>query len=431
MTRRDTSKSRMLSPPSEVKGMQCLDRSAFRKKVDVVSLAVEENKVGALNRHLRKHTVCMRNLKNIRVDTDGRRCFLLHPDIFSSVDEAKEILSKTEFSEMLNEAEYRLVELNIGYENWTAEEVLRAVLPDEVPNVTGFSVIGHVAHLNLKEAHFSYKHLIGQVLLDKHKNLRSVVNKTDSIDNTYRNFVMELLAGVDDMNVIAKENGCSFKFDFSKVYWNSRLATEHERIISEVTPDTIVFDAFAGVGPFSVPSAKKGATVYANDLNPNSYEALCSNMKSNKVKGEYQTFNMDGRNFISTIVKEQLLHATESVKQHIVIMNLPATAIRFLDSFVGLLNDARDFQAPKTKGIQIFCYCFSNEADYGEDVASRINGVLCVDSNSVTSSQCRRVRNVAPNKDMICAQFYIKWNTMVELKTSDDVIEKKRPKLAS
>lgn len=54
-------------------------------------------------------------------------------------------------------------------------------------------------------------------------NLQSVVNKTDNIDNTYRNFAMELVAGKDDMNVTVKENGCTFQFDFSKVYWNSRL----------------------------------------------------------------------------------------------------------------------------------------------------------------------------------------------------------------
>lgn len=39
----------------------------------------------------------------------------------------------------------------------------------------------------------------------------------------------------------------------------------------------------AGVGPFSVPAAKKGAIVYANDLNPASYESLCENIRLNKV----------------------------------------------------------------------------------------------------------------------------------------------------
>jgi tRNA G37 N-methylase Trm5 len=39
----------------------------------------------------------------------------------------------------------------------------------------------------------------------------------------------------------------------------------------------------AGVGPFSIPSVKKGCVVYANDLNPTSYEWLCENIKLNKV----------------------------------------------------------------------------------------------------------------------------------------------------
>lgn len=61
--------------------------------------------------------------------------------------------------------------------------------------------------------------------------------------------------------------------------------TEHERIVKEVTAETIVYDVFAGVGPFSVPAAKKGATVICNDLNPASHESLVHNLKKNKVKG--------------------------------------------------------------------------------------------------------------------------------------------------
>jgi tRNA G37 N-methylase Trm5 len=42
---------------------------------------------------------------------------------------------------------------------------------------------------------------------------------------------------------------------------------------------------FAGVGPFAVPAARNtGCQVYANDLNPKSYEALVSNALRNKVR---------------------------------------------------------------------------------------------------------------------------------------------------
>ena len=42
---------------------------------------------------------------------------------------------------------------------------------------------------------------------------------------------MELLAGEDRFEVEVKESGCRFRFDFSKVYWNPRLGTEHDRLI--------------------------------------------------------------------------------------------------------------------------------------------------------------------------------------------------------
>ena len=39
-----------------------------------------------------------------------------------------------------------------------------------------------------------------QVILDKNPTLRTVVNKLSSIDHTYRNFQMEVLAGEGDFN---------------------------------------------------------------------------------------------------------------------------------------------------------------------------------------------------------------------------------------
>ena len=109
--------------------------------------------------------------------------------------------------------------------------LVTAVLNDEenIDNVSGYSFIGHVCHLNLKQEADPYKKVIGQILLQL-PNVKTVVNKTNVIDNTYRNFTMEILAGIEDFNVMVKENYVKFQFDFSKVYWNPRLSTEHGRI---------------------------------------------------------------------------------------------------------------------------------------------------------------------------------------------------------
>lgn len=49
------------------------------------------------------------------------------------------------------------------------------------------------------------------------------------------------------------------------------------------SPDDVIADVFAGVGPFALPAAKRGCGVLANDLNPESYKWLSRNVESNKV----------------------------------------------------------------------------------------------------------------------------------------------------
>lgn len=80
------------------------------------------------------------------------------------------------------------------------------------------------------------------------------------------------------------ESNCTFRFDFSQVYWNSRLHTEHARLVDTFKPEDTVADVFAGIGPFAVPAAKRGVAVLANDLNPKSYEYMVGNIKENKVR---------------------------------------------------------------------------------------------------------------------------------------------------
>ena len=86
------------------------------------------------------------------------------------------------------------------------------------------------------------------------------------------------------MNVTLSEGNCIFKFDYSKVYWNSRLQTEHKRLVDMFRPGEVVADVMAGIGPFAVPAGKKGVFVWANDLNPDSVEALKDAITRNKVR---------------------------------------------------------------------------------------------------------------------------------------------------
>ena len=331
----------------------------------------------------------------------------------------------------LNQIEATLCthQLHLNYNVWSAQQVIRAILPDDIEEVTtSFETVGHIAHVNLRDSQLDYKHVIGQVLLDKNNpHIRTVVNKLSDIQETYRFFKMEVLAGSDDMIATVRENGCMFTFDFSQVYWNSRLHTEHSRIIDSLTLNDVVCDLFAGVGPFALPAGKKGCMVYANDLNPAAYQALCNNVKINRVESRIRAYNLDGRDFVKKVMQEiqsshRLIEEQEFAKhnhefQHSIIspmftcivMNLPATAIKFLDIFQGLLKGLKNVALPT-----IYCYCFSKAPNPEEDARQQCEHML----GTKIEANVHRVRDVAPNKVMLCVQF--KLPHVVAFKTSND-----------
>nr|CAG4650280.1 EOG090X08TI [Sida crystallina] len=314
-----------------------LDRTKFTRVITVPSVTIASPSVNHGLKVLKKYLLKIEKLKPVGDEGDSRR-LLLDPKIFSSFDE----LNPTEKGKLqeLGVTKDNFIEANIdlSYENFKIDDIFRVTLPEGKEGCTSYSRIGHIVHLNLREHLLPYKNLIGQVMMDKLRGVRTVVNKSHVIDSTYRNFQMEMLAGEPNYVAEVKENMCTFKFDFSKVYWNPRLCTEHERIINLLPEAAVLFDVFAGVGPFSVPAAKiRKCRVFANDLNPNSADWLNENVHINKMTQLVKTFNKDGRQFIREDLKEFLLkRPTDPVH---VTMNLPALAVEFLDAFLAKVEE--------------------------------------------------------------------------------------------
>ncbi|KAL8608692.1 hypothetical protein ACOMHN_002921 [Nucella lapillus] len=321
----------IFAPPASVRGMKTLDKSRFTRTISLPALRVPSKHISALSKSLKVALLKMQRVKPVaELAKDdplhaSHKLFLMDPRKFKTVEDfsAEEREKLGGFGVSLGE-EFSYFDLEVGYENWGVAEILRAVLPETMDGVSGYSIIGHIAHLNLKPEVLDYKRLIGEVIIDKNSSVKTVVNKVNTIDNTYRNFQMELLAGEDNLVTRAKENGCMFEMDFSKVYWNPRLSTEHERVVKLLKAGDILYDVFAGVGPFAIPAAKRGVTVLANDLNPHSYSALTSNITLNKVKADrLQSYNLDGREFIVKVLKPDLVtrlrttaEAGRSVSEH-------------------------------------------------------------------------------------------------------------------
>uniref|UniRef100_A0A8D0ML95 tRNA (guanine(37)-N1)-methyltransferase n=2 Tax=Sus scrofa TaxID=9823 RepID=A0A8D0ML95_PIG len=400
--------SELFSPPSDVRGMTKLDRAAFKKTVTIPVLKVRKEIVNKLMRSLKKAALQRPGIKRVIEDPEDEesRLIMLDPyKIFTSDSFEKEELS---ILKQLNVSpQISKYNLELTYENFKSEEILRAVLPEGQDVTSGFSRVGHIAHLNLRDHQLPYKHLIGQVTIDKNPGITSAVNKINNIDNTYRNFQMEVLSGEENMMTKVRENNYTYEFDFSKVYWNPRLSTEHSRITELLKPGDVLFDVFAGVGPFAIPAAKKNCTVFANDLNPESHKWLLHNCKLNKVDQKVKVFNLDGKDFLQGPVREELMQQLgllSKERKHSVhiVMNLPAKAVEFLCAFKSLL----DGQPCSSELLPIVhCYSFSKDANPAKDVQQQAGTVLGVSLEACSSVHL--VRNVAPNKEMLCITFQI------------------------
>ncbi|KAJ2829432.1 tRNA(m(1)G37)methyltransferase [Coemansia furcata] len=422
--------------PQVQRGMKELDRSAFNLTRSVVALRVPIKSVGLIKSDLANDVLRVHKVPNVVSDAGGEpghKLVLLRPEITSaSLEEASDQLRALVRD---NGWETLTHDVTMTYENWSADEILRAVLPNPGQAPTAYEQIGHIAHMNLRDEYLEFKTIIGQVIVDKSPTVTMVVNKLDTIDNTFRNFKMEVLAGEPNFLAQVRENDCIFRFDYSKVYWNSRLHPEHERLINRFKVGSSVCDVMAGVGPFAVPAAKRGALVWANDLNPASYEALADNTALNKVQDRVRPFNMDGRDFIRhafadfyaatqngplslpplpknpnasrtrppTKPEPQPIAVASRSFDH-VVMNLPAIAIEFLDAFRGLFRRVTASDDSSVNLPLIHAHCFSKSDEPEKDILQRACRAMGFpeDRYLELDAEVFYVRKVAPNKDMYC-----------------------------
>lgn len=424
-----------LQPPSNVRGMKILDREKFKKTITVPCLYLPHKSIQSASKILRSFLLKLQNFLPISVVQKPLLDKLVNKGLLYEEESKIATLDPrkvNKFSDLqdnclkleklgINEKFFLHTEVNLGYDNWKADEILRSVIPPEFDAVSGYSLVGHIVHLNLREHLAEYKNLIGTVLLDKIKCAQCVVNKIDTIDNTYRNFNMELLCGEDEMVTVVKENRCIFKFDFSKVYWNPRLSTEHERISEFLKKGDIFYDVFAGVGPFSIPAAKKGCITLANDLNPDSVKWLHTNVALNKLKDNITVCNKDGHEFIKQDVRSHLLTLQPGNYSIHIAMNLPGLATDFLPSFKNLFSE-KEIQHIKLLPVpKIYVYTFSKGLDNPSQIALKAvedSFNLELDNEIL---DVFFVRDVAPNKKMMRVTILLTDNILYNRKRETDI----------
>ncbi|CAJ36582.1 class I SAM-dependent methyltransferase [Methanocella arvoryzae] len=167
-----------------------------------------------------------------------------------------------------------------------APDAVIAALPD------GYDVIGDAAILALPQEARAYGEAIATGILARRSHVKKVLNKVSMVEGDRRVARYEVLAGEGTVTV-HREHGFFYRLDLRETFFNPRLGEERQRVASQVTGRERVLMPFAGVGPFAIPAAARGATVTAIEKNPAACHLLMENARINKVRDRIAIINGD------------------------------------------------------------------------------------------------------------------------------------------
>lgn len=182
-----------------------------------------------------------------------------------------------------------------------------------------FETVGDVALLEPEEDEEA-----GEALVEADNGIVTALRAESAVEGEERTRRMSYVAGERKTRTVHREYGREFVVDLTDVYFTPRLAEERERVASQVEEDETVFDMFAGVGPFAVAAAERGARVVASDINPRAVELLRENAARNNVAERIEAYNENARSVASRVAEEGGADR--------IYMNLPHTADEFLDA---------------------------------------------------------------------------------------------------
>jgi len=169
---------------------------------------------------------------------------------------------------------------------------------------------------------------VADALVESDLPVKTVVNRASPVEGELRVRQWDVLAGADT-ETVHREYGTEFELDVERVYFSPRLATERRRVVEQVRSDECVFDMFAGVGPFVIPAAKRGAECVGVDLNEAAIEYLRRNAERNGVAERVTAIQGD--------VQEVDSYDGRADR---IVMNLPHSADEFLETAVDLAGEA-------------------------------------------------------------------------------------------
>lgn len=256
-----------------------------------------------------------------------------------------------------------------------------------------FNVLGNVALVNFPDYYKERdKKKFAKELLEKHKAVRTVLEKSGNFKGRLRKQETRWLAGEKTKEVLYRENGCVFRFNVDETYFSSRLANERLEVSKMVKPSDEVLCMFAGISPFPIVIAKnvKVKKIYSNELNKKANEYAEINIKKNKVQDRIELVPGD----IKKVAKD---FEKQDKKFDLILMTRPNLDETFLkEAFVVSKNKTRIY-------YHAFCHVEEKEKQIKiiEDEARKFG--FSVDFLSV-----KDIGDIAPGKVRLRVYFEVR-----------------------
>jgi len=215
-----------------------------------------------------------------------------------------DVPTETAYREVIHDHRARRkrgLEDHLRERGWTDAEIDRAP--------SSWAVVGSVILVSVGDD-VARPGELGDALLALHGEADTVLDR-GGIAGPHREPDVTVIAGEGDTETVHREHGTTYAMDLADVMFSPGNKAERARmgeIVREATSGRDggerVLDMFAGIGYFTLPMARAGATVTAVERNPTSFQYLVENAMANGVSDRVQPYRADCRDVVPAFAEE-------------------------------------------------------------------------------------------------------------------------------
>ncbi|MFB6074116.1 MAG: class I SAM-dependent methyltransferase family protein [Haloarculaceae archaeon] len=209
------------------------------------------------------------------------------------VTEVPEGVEYREVVRQVGEPRLRTLADHLRERGWTDDEIERAP--------SSWAVVGSVVLVAVGDAPRPEE--LGAALLALHGEADTVLAR-GGIEGPHREPDVTVLAGEGDTETVHHEHGTAYGLDLAEVMFSPGNKAERARMGQVIEAGERVLDMFAGIGYFTLPMARAGATVTAVERNPTAFRYLVENARRNGVTDRVRPYRADCREVAPLVAED-------------------------------------------------------------------------------------------------------------------------------